>query len=63
MKRKLAAVAALGALAAILAGCGNQGMTSSGSSINVFEVVVNGRYVECVSVGGQSVDCDWEGTR
>lgn len=62
--RKLAVVAALGSLVAVLAGCGgNQGLTSTGASINVFEVVVNGRYVECVAVGGTSVDCDWEGTR
>ncbi len=63
VKRKLAAVAVLGSLVAVLAGCGNAGTTSSGASINVFEVVVNGRYVQCVSVGTQSVDCDWEGSR
>lgn len=61
--RGLAAVAMVAAVL-VLTGCGNQGTTSSGSSINTFETTLpDGRTVTCVSVGGSSVSCDWEGAR
>lgn len=63
-KRAALALAVVVLAVAPLAGCGNAGTTSSGSSINVLHVDLGeGRTVTCVAVGGSSVDCDWDALR